>query len=321
MMLAPWLLDAWQTLAGRLAAGRLPHAILFAGDAGLGKRELALALAASIFCEKRLSDGFACGTCRACRLRTAGSHPDQIGISFELRDDGKLRSEIVIDQIRALSQRLSLSSQFGGYQVVTIDPADKMNISAGNALLKTLEEPSASSVILLVSDHAARLPATIRSRCQRIDIRAPGLPLARDWLVGRGISAGDAEAALATALGNPGRALEATGDGSMALRNECRKDLLALSTRRDNVLAIAEAWSADRPAQRLWHAAILAHSEALQLANGGESGLGLTGTGEIPKLAAWFALANRSRELLDTPLRSELVVLDLLHAWLMPRRP
>ena len=136
------------------------------------------------------------------RIRTA------CFVSFELRDDGKPRSEIVIEQIRHLSQRLSLSSQFGGLQVVLIDPADKMNASAANALLKTLEEPSASTVIILVSDKPSRLPATIRSRCQRVQVHVP--PHAQSLAVAgcRRRSGGRApKQALAVTLGNPGQAM------------------------------------------------------------------------------------------------------------------
>ena len=318
--LAPWQLEPWHSLSVRLGAGELPHALLVCGEPGLGKRALADALVASALCEARTEAGFACGKCRACLLLAAGSHPDRVFVSFELRDDGKPRTEIVIEQIRSLSHRLSLSSQFGGLQVVLIDPADKMNASAANALLKTLEEPSASTVIILVSDKPSRLPATIRSRCQRIQLQVPNKAQSLDWMVAAGVAAGAAEEALGVALGNPGQAMQAIRDDSLGLRNECRKDLRSLRDRHGNALAVAEAWSADRPEQRLWHAAAIVHDEALSLARGGKSALGLTGTEEIPKLAAWFASANRSRELLATQLRSELVLLDLLHAWQMPRR-
>lgn len=319
MNLPPWLDGTWQSLAVRLGRDELPHAMLVCGDAGLGKRALADALANSILCQSRDAQGRACGTCRACLLLRAGSHPDRIFTTFELRDDGKPRTEITIDQIRALSQRLSLSSQFGGLQVVLIDPADRMNASAANALLKTLEEPSASTVIILLSDVPARLPATIRSRCQRVEVHLPARGQALAWLAGQGIAARDADESLAAALGNPGRALQALNDDSLALRAECRRDLLALSGRRGDALAIAETWSADRPLERLWHAGVLVRDEARLLASGAPGTLGLTGTHEIPKLAAWFASANRSRELLGTQLRSDLVLLDLLHSWQMPR--
>jgi DNA polymerase-3 subunit delta' len=320
MNLQPWLADAWHSLAARLERNELPHALLIAGARGLGKRALADALVAAALCESRTVDGHACGHCRACRLVAAGSHPDRARITFELRDDGKPRTEITIDQIRALSQRLSLSSQFGGLQIVLVDPADSMNASAANALLKTLEEPSSSTVIVLISDRPARLPATIRSRCQRIELHVPPLIQAREWLVGQGVSTTKADEALVATLGNPGLALSALSDDTLALRGACSRDLAALRSGRGSALAIAEAWAADRPAERLWQAAVLARDEALSLARGERGILGLTGTDEIPKLAAWFAVANRSRELLNTQLRSELVMLDLLHSWQMPRR-
>ena len=315
MTLPPWLEESWHSLSERLSQNRLPHALLLSGAAGLGKRALANTLADAALCERRGTDGFACGSCRSCHLIAAGSHPDRVHLSFELRDDGKPRTEIVIEQIRTLSQRLSLSSQFGGKQVVIIDPADRMNASAANALLKTLEEPSASTVIVLVSDQPSRLPATIRSRCQRLQFHVPERASAMAWLVGQGIAAKEGELALAAMLGNPGRALEALSDGSLKLRSECLRDLKVLSSQRGNALGIAEAWAADRPAERLWHAAVLVREDANQLARGESGSLGLTGAQEIPKLAAWFAAANRSRELLATQVRGELVVLDLLHSW------
>ncbi len=315
MNLPPWLEESWHSLSERLSQNRLAHALLFCGAAGLGKRAMANALVDAALCERRGTDGFACGSCRSCHLIAAGSHPDRVHLSFELRDDGKPRTEIVIEQIRNLSQRLSLSSQFGGKQMVIIDPADRMNASAANALLKTLEEPSASTVIVLISDQPSRLPATIRSRCQRVQFHVPERGLAMAWLSGQGIAVKEGELALAAMLGNPGRALEAIGDGSLKLRNECLRDLKVLSSRQGNALGIAEVWAADRPAERLWHAAVLVREDANQLARGESGSLGLTGAQEIPKLAAWFARANRSRELLATQVRGELVVLDLLHTW------
>lgn len=320
MSLQSWLQPAWQSLVVRMERSELPHALLIAGAAGLGKRALAEALANAVLCESRNDDGHACGRCRACLLLAAGSHPDRARITFELRDDGKPRTEITIDQIRNLSQRLSLSSQFGGLQVVLVDPADAMNPNAANALLKTLEEPSPSTIIVLISDRPARLPATIRSRCQRIEIQVPSTAQARDWLIKSGVAAAKADEALTATLGNPGQALLALADDSLALRSSCLKDLAALRSGRASALVVADAWTADQPSERLWQAAVLVRDEALRVARGERGLLGLTGVDEIPKLAAWFAVANRSRELLNTQVRSELVMLDLLHSWQTTRR-
>ncbi|MBX3700861.1 MAG: DNA polymerase III subunit delta' [Dokdonella sp.] len=314
--LAPWHLDAWRSLAAALGQRRLHHALLFAAPAGLGKRNLVEALAAAALCERPDAQGLACAGCRACTLRAAGSHPDLVRVGLELRDDGKQRSEITIDQMRALSQRLALSSQFGGMQLALIDPADRLNASAANGLLKTLEEPAAATVIVLVADDAARLPATIRSRCQRVDLPEPGMAAALDWLVAQGLPATQASAALAASQGNPGLALAWCGDASLPLLESCAQDLAALARGRKGALELAEQWAADRPAQRLWFAAVLARDEARRRA--AEPSLSLTARAEIPKLAAWFGRANRARGLLVTSLRIDLLLLDLLRDW--PRR-
>jgi DNA polymerase-3 subunit delta' len=318
--LQPWLMPAWHSLVARLERNELPHALLIAGAQGLGKRALADALASAVLCESRTDEGFACGRCRACLLVAAGSHPDRARVTFELRDDGKPRTEITIDQIRQLSQRLSLASQFGGLQVALIDPADAMNASAANGLLKTLEEPSPSTIIVLISDRPARLPATIRSRCQRIEVPLPTNSDARDWLIQQGISSTQADDALAANLGNPGQALAAINDDTLSLRAACIKDLAALRAGRASALVVADGWTADRPADRLWQASVIVRDDALRVARGEPSLLGLTGVDEIPKLASWFTLANQSRELLNTQVRSELVMLDLLHTWQTTRR-
>ncbi|MFC4821887.1 DNA polymerase III subunit delta' [Dokdonella ginsengisoli] len=314
----PWLADAWRMLAGALAAQRLHHGLLIAGPSGLGKRALADAFAAAALCTQRLPDGSACGACRGCTLRAAGSHPDLVRIALETRDDGKLRSEITVDQIRALSQRLAMASQFGGLQLALIDPADRLNAAAANALLKTLEEPTPATVIVLVADEPARLPATIRSRCQRVEVRSPSREEALAWLRGQRVDASSAAAALDASLGNPGLALQWSRDATLDLRRECAEDLAVLAQGRRSASEVAERWVADRPELRLWFAAAFAREEAERLARGETGAFGLTTRDEIPKLAAWFGRANRARGLLATPLRPELVLLELLRDW--PRR-
>ncbi|MFI4970951.1 MAG: DNA polymerase III subunit delta', partial [Lysobacterales bacterium] len=227
MNLQPWLAEPWRRLTDALTGGRLHHGLLFAAPAGLGKRALAEAFAVAALCTQRRPDGHACGACRSCVLVAAGSHPDLVRITFELRDDGKPRTEITIDQMRALSQRFALSSQFGGLQIALVDPADRLNASAANALLKTLEEPSAATIIALIADDPSRLPATIRSRCQRIEVPAPGREDALAWLRARRVDGARAMAALDASLGNPGRALEWSGDDTLAMRKACAEDLAA----------------------------------------------------------------------------------------------
>jgi DNA polymerase-3 subunit delta' len=315
MNLAPWLEAAWNVLAEDVRTGRLHHALLFGTPRGYGKRALADAFAAATLCTERSADGFACGRCRSCLLVAAGSHPDLVRVTFELRDDGRSRTDLTVDQMRALGQRLAMASQFGGWQIAIVDPADAMTANAANALLKTLEEPARETVLALVADDPSRLPATIRSRCRRVDIALPSHAQAQEWLCGEGIAADAAEAALAASLDNPGQAREWASAGGLALLAECSADLAALTAARARPVAVAQRWAADRPGLRVWVAATLAREEARRLGAGRASALGLTARDEIPKLSAWFARANRARGLLATPLRAELVLLDLLRAW------
>jgi DNA polymerase-3 subunit delta' len=314
-MLAPWLAPAWNVLAEDLRTRRLHHALLFGGPRGYGKRALADAFVEAMLCTDRGADGYACGRCRSCLLVAAGSHPDLVRVTFELRDDGRPRTEITVDQLRALGQRLAMASQFDGWQIAIVDPADAMTANAANALLKTLEEPARETVLALVADDPSRLPATIRSRCRSVDIATPSHAEALEWLREEGVPADAAEATLAASLGNPGQAREWAEDGGLALLAECRTDLAALSAARARPVAVAQRWAADRPDRRLWLAATLARDEARRLGAGEGGALGLTARDEIPKLNVWFARANRARGLLSTPLRAELVLLDLLRAW------
>ncbi len=324
MSVRKWLLPAWNRLAETLVQGRPHHAMLIAGPAGLGKGELAEALIASALCSQRCDDLSACGSCKSCLLLAAGSHPDRILLTFEARpkpNESKLRTELVVDQVRALSQRLSLSSQFGGLQLALIEPAEALNESAANALLKTLEEPTAASVMILVCNDWSRLPATIRSRCQRIDIAIPARELALDWLRAKGLNAERSATALDIVQGNPGAAWQLIEDGGLELREQCQRDLVALAGGGVSALAIADNWAADRPEQRLWLAAILARDEAQRIGICDPGRFGLTRTTEIQKLAAWFGHANRVRRLLDTPVRGDLLLLDLMRDWRAATNP
>ena len=311
MTLAPWHAQDWQRLLARRAQDRLPHALLLCGPVGLGKRAFADAFVAALLCERAVGhkDGSACDKCRACALLKAGSHPDAVRVTLELRDDGggtdqKRRTEIIVDQIRSLGERLALTPQFGGMQIALIDPADAMNASAANALLKTLEEPTPATVIILVADRPARLPATIRSRCQRIDFHLPPRAQALAWMSGQGVDAKTAPAALDVAAGNPGVALELAKSGGLALHAEVDADLRALRGGKATASQIAMRWSKSEPERRLWFA-------AMQLQDCARA---LTAPAELPKLAAGFDCINRAREQLRGPLRAELVILDALSA-------
>lgn len=304
---APWQQRIYAQAAASLDAGRLGHALLFAGPAQLGKREVAARLAQRLLCEQKRNDGEPCGQCRACHLLEAGTHPDYQFISFIPNKEGtRLRTEIVIEQIRELSGRLSLTPQYGGAQIVIIDPAEAINHAASNALLKTLEEPVTGRYLWLVSAHPARLSATIRSRCQKLEFRLPPQDESLSWLRARGHSETAAREALEAARGHPGLANGWLQGSGLAIRREVASDLAKVARGELAVADAAQRWSADEDLElRLRHAADLALAEAGRL----------TDPGRTRSLAAWFDHANRVRDLLRTTVRADLAVVELLLAW------
>ncbi|WP_158885118.1 DNA polymerase III subunit delta' [Rhodanobacter sp. L36] len=310
MSTLPWHAEHWTRLQARRERDALPHALLVCGPTGLGKRAFITRFIGGLLCQTPVN-GDACGHCRNCLLVAAGSHPDLIGLSFGLRKDGVQRAEIVVDQIRELSTRLAMRSQFGGWQVATIDPADAMNMAAANALLKTLEEPSTQTLLILLADAPWRLPQTIRSRCQRIEFPLPIADEALAWLQAEGVR--DAKAALDAAGGNPGLARSWAAEGALDQRLEVRKDLAALAAGRGQTMEVVKRWLDNQPAQRLWFAAQAAADELKARADGGSGPMASALDEEM--LGQWYHAVNRTRESLRGPLRGDLLLLELLAQW------
>jgi DNA polymerase-3 subunit delta' len=302
---APWQQRAYDLLVDITRSERLPHGLLLSGPSMLGKHDVAVTFAKWLLCERRDQSEFACGKCASCHFFTVGTHPDLIHVSRELNDKGNLRAEILVDQVRKLGEWFTLTPARFGMQIAIIDPADAFNLSASNALLKTLEEPLPGRLLMLVADSPSRLPATIRSRCQKLEFRLPPRDEALAWLRAQGHGK-PAEEALDAARGHPGLAAQWLADGSLDLRREVAEDLRALSQGRASATATAQRWNADDAlALRLRFAADLALEAAGRL----------TDPARTRRLAAWFAAANRSRELLRTTVRADLVVVDLLLQW------
>lgn len=310
MSMLPWHREHWARLMTRRERDAMPHALLLCGPAGMGKRDFAERFVRGLLCQQAV-DGEACGVCRSCLLLDAGSHPDRIGLSYGLRKDGVQRSEIVVDQIRDLSARLAMSSQFGGWQVATIDPADALNAAAANALLKTLEEPASQTLLMLLADAPWRLPQTIRSRCQRIEFHLPEAGDALAWLQAQGVA--EPAAALQATGGNPGLARRWAEEGALVQRQDVRKDLAALAAGRGETTEVVRRWLDDQPAQRVWFAAqaVADETRARSSDQSGPLGSAL----DPVALADWYARANRTREALRGPLRGDLALLELLARW------
>jgi len=315
--LAPWQSRVLGTALASLAEQRLGHALLIAGAARMGKAQVARLLAKRLLCPTPSADGMACGRCRSCQLFVAGTHPDFNFTSFIPNDKGdKLRSELIVDQVRGLGHWFSLTPQMGGAQVALITPAHALNRNAANALLKTLEEPSRDRYLLLVTDHPGHLQATIRSRCQRLDFRPPARDEAVAWLQALGHAEPDLSLALQAARGHPGLAADWLADGGMALRRDVQADLNALASGKQSPVALAQRWLADdQAALRMRFAAELALDGAAQrLASGPATGLTLPM--DFQKLSNWFDGINRAREQLSVPvLRHDLGLAGLLLEW------
>jgi len=164
-----WTLAEKQLLSQQIIAENLPHALLIQGVKGIGKLAMASWLAQSLLCNNRQSDKnnsllSACRHCKACLLFEKGNYPD----SLIVQEEGK---SIGVDPIRAVSHFLEKKAQLGNAKTVIIESAEKMTISAANALLKTLEEPSPNTYLILLTEDYDRLLPTITSRCRLITIR------------------------------------------------------------------------------------------------------------------------------------------------------
>lgn len=175
-------------LTRAIAADRLAHAYLFAGPEGVGKRLVALALARALFCQ----EGGGCGHCASCRKVDHRNHPDL----HVLEPDG---SSIKIEQVRSLQHDLHLRPLESSRRICLIEAAETLTTGAANALLKTLEEPRGSTLLILISSQPHRLLDTIRSRCQPLYFARQPLTLIRSTLQDQlGIS--DEEAHVLAAL-------------------------------------------------------------------------------------------------------------------------
>lgn len=246
MNLHPWLQPAADRLMGAHAAGRLPPALLIHAAPGIGA-ELLLTL----FAQLRLcaADTPPCGHCNACRRAAAGEHPDFIVVGPD--PESKL-GQIPVDQVREIAGKLALSSYEGHGTVVALAPADALNRNAANALLKTLEEPRADAHLVLLTAAPSLLPATIRSRCQKLSVVAPEREVALAWLTARKPAHARDWPAVLELLGvAPLEALEADVGHLLGVRQDIHRLLDDALQGRIDVIRTAEAWARDELPLRL----------------------------------------------------------------------
>ncbi|WP_236232364.1 DNA polymerase III subunit delta' [Pseudomonas tohonis] len=233
----PWQESLWQHLAGR---PRHAHAYLLHGPAGIGKRALAERLMARLLCQK--PEGLdACGQCKSCYLLAAGTHPDNFVLEPEEADKA-----IKVDQVRELVEFVVQTAQLGGRKVVLLEPAEAMNLNSANALLKSLEEPSGDTVLLLISHQPSRLLPTIKSRCVQQACPLPGEADSLAWLA-KALPDADEQVRrdlLVLAGGSPLTAQRLHGQAVLEQRAQVVDGVKKLVKQQVGASQLAEGWNA-----------------------------------------------------------------------------
>ena len=298
---------------------RLSHALLLTGPAGLGKTTFGLHLAQWLLCTQPAPIG-ACDDCHGCRLYRAGNHPDLTRI--RPLEDGKA---ILIDQIRALGEFLHLTPHIAAHKVVVLAPAEAMNLNAANALLKLLEEPPAGSYLILIATQLSRLPATLRSRCTRVEFRPPARDQGLAWLQTQWPHPGEAELLLELAQGAPLRALELAKTDYLQQRLQLMDDIQNLSMGKTEAWACAARWKTLGAGPCLvWLEAWISSLIKLSMAPGGETGVDVAAKERLQALQKQLNLKHlfqflervvESKNLLSGPLDELLLLEDLLIRW------
>ncbi len=209
-------------LRGALEQNRVPHAYLFSGMPGIGKKIVAAALAKKLNCTGAPASGDTCDVCASCLKMDHGTHPDLVFIEPE----GQF---IRIKAIRDLQAQMQYNPLEGRCRVIIIDDADRMNITSANALLKTIEEPAARNHLVLITGNPSGLPRTILSRCQQVRFS----PLHRDTIAAclktrHSLPEGDATMIAGASGGSLAQALELAREGYKNFRDRTLNDLIAV---------------------------------------------------------------------------------------------
>ncbi len=246
----PWFeenISAWHKA---IEKQHVPHAILLSGSRGIGKIQLAKNMAHIAMCEN-LSPSNVCHSCSSCHLLAADNHPDLTIIRAE-------KATILVDQIRQLSQKVNLSSTRSQYKVIIIENAHRMNTSAANALLKTLEEPPAKVILILTTSEIGRLLPTIKSRCVKTSLRCDDSQQTNHWLAKHtSAPAIDSELSLLIAGNAPLLALEILNNSTINAVLTMMDDLVLLKNQQKSVTEVSARWQKNSDYKHLNYCAIL----------------------------------------------------------------
>jgi DNA polymerase-3 subunit delta' len=320
----PWQDDLWQRVM-RMRS-RMPHALLLQGRAGIGKLDFAGALAQALLCDDPQASHVACGTCSSCNWFLQDNHPDfrKLEPGEGASSDGEdalenkpsaKKTQITVDQVRELADFLGLSSHRAGLRVILLHPAEALNPSAANALLKMLEEPPPSVLFFLITHNPQRLLPTIRSRCSRLDMPVPARVPAEEWLVQQGVR--QAEKQLSYAGGAPLQALgleegaeKRLDELHMALSRAGGMDVFSAASLnlREGVAQVVDAlqkWAYDLLSMRMTGTARYHTKLAAPLQD-------LAKRVDLPKLLEYQRTLNEARRFSQHPLNPELQVESLM---------
>jgi DNA polymerase-3 subunit delta' len=229
---------AVELLRRGLAADRVAHAYLFSGPPQVGKTKLALTLAQALNCTQPESP---CGQCDSCRKIASHTHPDVRRIVGEGAGE-----TIKIDQVRALQREAVLAPYEGRYRVYILRRTDLATTEAANSLLKTLEEPPEHVVLGLTAVHVEALPATVVSRCQRLDLRPVPAHLIEAALRDRGLPAPRAQLVARLSTGRVGWALQVGQDHEILHQRQQDLEKMIELLSADRVERLDFAWKASR---------------------------------------------------------------------------
>jgi len=308
-VLPSWFDGARAEVKAAIAGSRLAHGILIHEDPGSGGLVLARWIAQVVNCREQ--SRAPCGECQDCRWVAAEQHPDVTRLSPE--GDS---TQILIQSVRDLSADLALTAHGRGYKVALIAPAEAMNHFAANALLKTLEEPPARTLVLLVTSQPSRLLPTLRSRCSRLRLVGPSRKEAAAYLEAERGAGPWSEALAATGAG-PFALLEADPAAIAQLHRDTMATLHDIGSGNLQPPAVAERWAKGELPIRLaclesWVTERILESGPIRDVTH------LSGQGIPPNICRLFELSDAVRDmrkLSHTSINKTMAVEALLWRW------
>ena len=313
----PWFDAARAEVNGAIAHDRLAHGLLIHEDPGAGGLELARWIAMRVNCQVPVGTSREpCGECQSCKWLLADQHPDVTRLSPE--EDSQY---IKVEPVRDLIADLTLTAHGRGYKVAIFEPADALYPNAANSLLKTLEEPPARTLIMLVTSQPSRLLPTLRSRCSKLRLTGPSRADAARFLTDRQ-GAGPWEDALAATGAGPFNLIGADANALAELRADTLRTLREVGSGNIQPPAVADKWARGELGIRLacvesWITERILESTA------NRDVTHLSGQGSSPNICRLFELSDAVRDmrkLSHTSINKTMAVEALLWRWAQSSR-